>query len=189
MNACDPGKSIAQIRELFEEYGERHYGEACTQLEHAISCAQHAVQSNMPEHMVIAALLHDIGHFVADRQGLPGFDQWGYAAHDSLGANYLQSLGFGKAVTEPIRLHVAAKRYQATLENTELSVASSATLQQQGGTMSNQECQQFKSHPWANDALRLRQLDDTGKPDKLENTNIEPWLERAKVYLRASQTT
>ena len=175
--------AVEQIGSLFADYGNKHYGEACTQLEHAISCAQHGVRLEMPTAIVVAALLHDIGHFIADRDNLPGFDQWGYAAHDSLGADYLQTLGFDSEVTEPIRLHVAAKRYLAAVENIQLSKASAATLQQQGGAMTPGECQQFRSNPWYQQALQLRHLDDLGKPEESINTDLQYWLAKVEHYL------
>ncbi|MCV6604816.1 MAG: HD domain-containing protein [Porticoccaceae bacterium] len=185
--AANPQQAVAQISSLFKQFADNHYGEACSQLEHAISCARHARHQSLPDAMAIAALLHDIGHFVADQRHLPEFDQWGYAAHDSLGADFLKSLGFDCAVTEPIRLHVEAKRYLAASDPATLSTASTATLQQQGGAMTPEECKQFRAHPWHQQALQLRQLDDLGKPQQPIATDLEPWLMTVEGYLKNLQ--
>ena len=54
--------------------------------------------------MVLACLLHDIGHVLGDA------GQWGDPGHGEVGARALQAW-FDPGVVEPIRGHVDAKRY------------------------------------------------------------------------------
>ena len=69
-------------------------------------------------------------------------------------------------MTEPVRLHVAAKRYLCAVEPgylTGLSAASVHTLRIQGGPMSPAEAAVFEASPWCTAALRLRRWDDGAK--------------------------
>ncbi len=160
---------LSEIESLFLRCGATpHDGsrrESVTALEHALQCAQLAEWAGAPPELVAAALLHDIGHFVA---GEP--DEQTDDAHELRALAWLHGV-FGPAVTEPIRLHVAAKRYLASLEPAYrrlLSPASAHSLLLQGGPMSAAECLRFANEPFAEDALQLRRWDDAaqvpGKP-------------------------
>ena len=73
---------------------------------------------------------------------------------------------FGPAVTEPVRLHVAAKRYLCAAEPgyfALLSPASVYTLSLQGGPMTPAEAAAFASGPCAADAVAVRRWDDAAK--------------------------
>ncbi|WP_119300968.1 phosphonate degradation HD-domain oxygenase [Dongia deserti] len=156
--------ALEEIRAAFARRGTETYGEGVSQLEHALQCAQCAERDGAAPALIAATLLHDIGHLVHD---LPqdiadrGID----AQHESLGSAWL-SRHFGPEVTEPVRLHVAAKRYLATTESTYfdlLSPASVQSLQLQGGLMSMEERVRFAAGPFAEDAVKLRRWDDEGK--------------------------
>ncbi len=69
-------------------------------------------------------------------------------------------------MTEPIRLHVAAKRYLCTIEpgyREQLSAASEYTLQVQGGPMDAAQAAAFAALPGAADAVAVRRWDDQAK--------------------------
>ena len=69
-------------------------------------------------------------------------------------------------MTEPVRLHVAAKRYLVATEpdySAKLSAASVHTLRLQGGPMSVTEMREFEGLPYAGDAVTLRRLDEAAK--------------------------
>ncbi len=69
-------------------------------------------------------------------------------------------------MTEPVRLHVAAKRYLCAVEPGYfggLSPASVYTLRIQGGPMTPAESAEFEASPWCQSALRLRRWDDAAK--------------------------
>ena len=99
------------FRLLEEKGGARYGGEQVNQLQHALQCAALAERTKAPDSLVIAALLHDIGHLSHDDEGLAarGLD----ARHEDTGAEVLSRF-FGPDVTEPVRLHVEAKRYLCT---------------------------------------------------------------------------
>lgn len=153
------------ILRLFQEQGDSQYGgEAVTQREHALQCAQLAQQSGASPALIVAALLHDVGHLLhALPEDAPhvGIDD----QHETLAANWLQQ-HFPAAVVEPARLHVAAKRYLCATDAaffSQLSPPSQLSLKLQGGPMSPTETDRFRAHRYFSDAVRLRQWDDAAK--------------------------
>ena len=113
--------SVKIIQQLFVNYGDKHYQEECSQTIHAISCAWHAKQQQASSELIVSALLHDIGHFIADRDNISGFDEFGHKDHAEIGAKWLKKQGFPASVYLPIRYHVQAKRYLAyVLDNKRL---------------------------------------------------------------------
>jgi len=148
---------------LLGDAGARRYGdEPVSQLEHALQCAAHAQRSGADASLVAAALLHDIGHLVAGPDELSGCRD---LRHEELGAVALSGL-FGPEVTEPIRLHVAAKRYLCAVEPAyvrRLSAASQASLALQGGQFDRDEAVAFAVRPYAQESIRLRKWDDAAK--------------------------
>ena len=148
---------------LSEGGAEAYLGEPLTQLEHALQTAALAEESKAADSLVVAALLHDIGHLV---HGLPEHIALGVdPRHEDIGDRWL-SRHFSRAVTEPIRLHVAAKRYLCAREpgyTASLSAASRESLALQGGAMTADEVRVFEQTPWAGDAAALRRWDDAAK--------------------------
>ena len=175
INMNNPTEVVARLAKLFAEQGESEYlGEAVTQAEHmlqAAACAQRASASNA---LIAASLLHDVGHlFVgADTSEISGRDLMDAGTdnrHSHTGADWLAAAGFPEPVTEPVRLHVAAKRYLCTVEPgyfDQLSEASVYTLSVQGGPMSQEEAAEFAHGAYARDAVTLRRWDEAAKdPD------------------------
>jgi phosphonate degradation associated HDIG domain protein len=166
---------IDQIFRVFAEYGSEQYlGEQVSMTEHMLQSAHAAEQDGAPPRLVAAALLHDYGHFVHD---LPedaaehGID----TRHEEVGYAFLAG-HFGEAVAEPIRMHVAAKRYLCAVEPSylaELSPASIHSLELQGGPYGPGEIAAFESSPYAQDAVRLRRWDDVGKVPGLPTPDLE----------------
>jgi gamma-butyrobetaine dioxygenase len=144
------------IAELFAGPGARDYlGEAVTIGEHMRQAGALAEAAGAPAPLVAAALLHDVGHLrrAAD------------ARHGDAGARWL-SQWFGQAVTEPVRLHVAAKRYLCATEPGylgRLSPESVRTLALQGGPMTAEQATAFGARPYAYDAVAVRRWDDEAK--------------------------
>lgn len=155
---------LDEIFEAFRQYGNRTYGENVTQQEHMLQSAYFAEQDNASPTLIAAALLHDYGHLIhgleediAD-EGIDGL-------HEEVGADYLQQY-FPPEVTEPIRLHVPAKRYLCAVDPDyygTLSPASIQSLEIQGGIFSAAEVQEFEKNPHYKDAVQLRHYDDLGK--------------------------
>lgn len=146
------------------QFGARHYGEAITQYAHAAQCARLAAEDGGSAELIAAALLHDIGQLL-DEAGAAAEDAGVDALHEETGATFLTDY-FPLAVTEPVRLHVAAKRYLCAVEpgyRDGLSAASELSLRLQGGPMDPDEVDAFARHPHFAAALRLRRYDDAGK--------------------------
>ena len=139
-------------------------GEAVSMSQHMEQSAACAVADGAPDSLVVAALLHDIGHFVGEHP-IEALEQGRDNYHEEAGARFLESR-FPPEVTEPIRLHVAAKRYLCAVDKAyfdQLSDASVNSLNVQGGPMTTQEIRQFETNPHYRDAVRLRRYDDDGK--------------------------
>ena len=130
-----------------------------------MQCAVLAEESGAPSELVLAALLHDIGHLI-DLDNSAGVEEHNVdTEHEATGARSISPL-FPPAVAAPIALHVAAKRYLCSVEPTYfdgLSDASVATLALQGGPMSDEEATRFAAMPHADNAVSLRRWDDLGK--------------------------
>ncbi|MBL6810231.1 MAG: HD domain-containing protein, partial [Litoricola sp.] len=96
------------IERCFTRHGDKKYGEFVTQRQHALQCAMLASQEGSPSELIAAALLHDIGHMLDQSMGSkePDHD----LMHEVTGAQLL-SQWFPKGVSEPVRLHVVAKRF------------------------------------------------------------------------------
>ena len=114
-----------------------------------------------------AALLHDIGHLRgrSDSLGVRAPPEADEDRHGEAGARWL-SQWFGEAVTEPVRLHVAAKRYLCAVDAGYfglLSAESVRTLSRQGGPMTAAEAAAFEALPHARDAVAVRRWDDQAK--------------------------
>ncbi len=157
--------TISDIIGLFETKGHAQYdGEPVTQLEHALQSAHLAEQDGADSALISASLLHDLGHLLHDFGGTPtqqGLDD----LHQYRCLPFLRPL-FGPATLEPIRLHVDAKRFLCArvpgyLEA--LSPDSKRSLQLQGGVFDAAQAKAFEGLPYAMDAVRLRQWDDTAK--------------------------
>jgi len=147
---------IDAIAELFAGPGARDYlGEAVTIGEHMRQAGALAAAAGAPAPLVAAALLHDVGHLRSETD----------ARHGTGGAEWL-SQWFGPEVTEPVRLHVAAKRYLYAAEpgySGLLSPESVRTLALQGGPMTPEQVTAFEALPYARDAVAVRRWDDEAK--------------------------
>lgn len=144
---------------------EGYIGEPVSQLEHALQCAALAQEDGAGPALVAAALLHDIGHLCADWQA-PRMGALGVVAHEWVGARYLATHGLPPEVCALVAGHVAAKRYRVATDLTyrgQLSAASLATLELQGGPMGAAELHRFGRDPLRDDKLRLRSYDERAK--------------------------
>jgi [1-hydroxy-2-(trimethylamino)ethyl]phosphonate dioxygenase len=155
--------------EIFAVFAQRgsqaYFGESVSMTEHALQAAHAAQLERAPATLVVAALLHDIGHLV-DAQVPDDIAEWTVdARHEEVGSRWLASR-FGPRVHQPVRLHVPAKRYLCAVDPSyiaQLSPASVRTLELQGGPMSAREIAAFESEPFFSDAVRIRRWDDHGK--------------------------
>ncbi len=165
---------IKRILEIFASRGNEKYAdENVTQKEHALQCAALAIAEGESEAMVVAALLHDIGHIIGNEDLPADCDMNLDDSHEEIGHHFLHS-HFVEEVTEPVKLHVSAKRYLSTVDpayKDKLSPTSLKSFIDQGGVMDADELAEFTSNPFFDDAVRLRHWDDEAK--KLDNPNLE----------------
>jgi phosphonate degradation associated HDIG domain protein len=169
---------VQQIEELFDLHGHQRYdrarAEPVSARAHALQCAQLAEWADAPEPLVVAALLHDIGHFIAPDAAVDAMDD----VHELRALGFLAS-SFGAEVLEPIRLHVQAKRYFVAVDPPylqTLSAASAHTLHLQGGAMSPDEVRLFSALPHAAQALSLRRWDDLAKQPARMTPSLDYYL-------------
>jgi len=169
------------LSDMVEKHGNDLYGgEPVTQLQHALQCAQLAENEGASAALITAALLHDVGHLLEDDfEDAPEHDS--DRRHEDLGDAFL-SKWFGPNVTEPVRLHVAAKRYLCAVDPgyfDSLSPMSRHSLMLQGGPMSADEVSEFEANPHCKDAVRLRRWDDRGKDPQMKTATLGYFLSYA----------
>jgi phosphonate degradation associated HDIG domain protein len=161
-------RAMTTCEELLSIYARRgsaaYFGEAVTVAEHSLQAAYFAQLSGASDALVVATLLHDIGHLI---EPMPDdIADWKTdACHELIGSRWLAAR-FGPAVWEPVRLHVPAKRYLCATDSayiSRLSAASVQTLRLQGGPMSAAEIAAFEAQPYRREAVLVRQWDDQGK--------------------------
>ena len=178
---------INEIRSFFDQRGHLAYGEGVTELQHALQTASLAERDDAPNNLIVAALLHDIGHLL---HGLPedvaeqGID----GLHEQIGEKWLKQR-FGPEISQPVRLHVTAKRYQCTVNPDyleQLSPASTKSFVLQDGKMDEDEITAFERNPFFKDALQLRTWDDNAKNPKATTPLLEHYLPLIKAVLVSS---
>ncbi|HEU4367338.1 MAG TPA: HD domain-containing protein [Methylomirabilota bacterium] len=162
---------------LFAGSGLREYGESVSQLCHALQCASLARRDRADDDVVIAALLHDVGHLIGGGVERPE------RHHGSSGAALVRPFVPAR-VAWLIEHHVVAKRYLCTVDpryERRLSAASRRSYAEQGARLELDEQLELETRPWFGDALRLRRWDDAAKePGAAPPPLIEyaPLLER-----------
>jgi predicted HD phosphohydrolase len=150
--------TVDEVLDLYDRWGGERYDEDVAQLDHALQTAALAASAGAAATLVAAALLHDAGHLLELRGGPTG-------PHERAGPAYLAPM-FPPAVTGPIALHVAAKRYLCAVEpayHAGLSNGSRRSLRRQGGPMSAVEVAAFEGRAGWGEAVALRRWDDAGK--------------------------
>jgi phosphonate degradation associated HDIG domain protein len=169
---------LQHIEALLTMKAQGQYGlAALSQRQHALQAAWLAEQQALPAAEIAAALLHDIGHMVHDLGENPasdGIDD----RHEALGHAFLAPW-FGPAVTEPVRLHVAAKRFLCATEEdyfSRLSKDSVLSLSLQGGPMLPAEVAAFRAIPEHAAAVRLRRFDEQAKQRDLETPPVRHFM-------------
>lgn len=184
----DPDAVVDALFAAFAERGRQLYGEDVTVEAHCLQAAHLAEQAGAPPELVCAALLHDYGHLLTgqpDDIADAGVD----TRHEDLGADALAAW-FGPEVTEPIRLHVEAKRYRCgrSAKYVEaLSAASVQSLALQGGPLGAAERSVFEARPHAPAAITLRGLDDAAKARDATTPPLEHYRPLLRALMRAPQ--
>lgn len=175
----------AILERMLSRGGESYFGEPVTVLEHCLQAAYFAGEAHSADALVVAALLHDVGHLL-HQESEDIADHGVDTRHEEL-AHQMLAAYLPDAVLEPIRLHVAAKRYlcfadAAYLEA--LSPSSVLSLGLQGGPMSSDEADAFLALPFAREAIALRHWDDEAKIPDLAVPEIHTYLPQLKTLWR-----
>lgn len=167
-----------ELLKIFVGRATRRYGLSdINQLQHALQSAALAEADGVAPATVLAALLHDVGHMIHDLGEDPaarGVDD----VHEELGAAWLAER-FGPEVSEPVRLHVTAKRYLCTVEPdyfSKLTPDSVRSLKLQGGPMSPHEVAAFRADPFHAEAVRLRRYDEGAKDPRAQTPDFDHYL-------------
>jgi phosphonate degradation associated HDIG domain protein len=163
--------SLSDLQHLYATRGGLSYGEGVTQMEHALQCAGLAEADGAPPSLIVAALLHDVGHMFEEEDAASKAD----GRHEISGAQALKGL-FDETVRGPIALHVAAKRYLCFKESQyfqALSPASQKSLELQGGPFDAAEAAAFERLAHWREAVVLRRFDDMGKRDEFSGRSFE----------------
>jgi phosphonate degradation associated HDIG domain protein len=166
-----------EILAIFERRGAgAYFGESVSMTEHALQAAYFAQGAAASSALIVAALLHDIGHLVEE---VPDdlADWTADAHHEQIGGHWLAQR-FRPEVSEPVRLHVPAKRYLLATDAryfAKLSPASVITLKLQGGPMAAHEVAKFETERFYREAVRVRQWDDQGKVAGLKTPSLRDY--------------
>ena len=163
------------LADIFARRGAEEYlGEPVTIAEHMLQGATLAQEAGEEEAIIVAALLHDIGHFTSEF-GSFTMEDTEDRYHEAAGAAILERF-FPAVVTDCVRYHVAAKRYLCAARPeyfAELSPASVHSLKLQGGPMSADEVTAFEQNPNHSAIVAVRLYDDAGKVAGMETPSFE----------------
>ena len=158
------------IGDIFARCGDEEYlGEPVTMAQHMLQGAAIAEKNKMDEDVIVAALLHDIGHFTSEF-GTFSMDDTEDRFHEEAGAKVLEAF-FPSLVIDCVRYHVAAKRYLCATNPHylgKLSEASVHSLKLQGGPMSADEVKAFEDNPNLEKIVQVRYLDEAAKDPEME---------------------
>ena len=159
---------------------------------HMLQTAELAAEAGAAPPLLVACLLHDIGHFGTDYPLY--FDDESHSHmqtasqdlhHEEAGASMLTPF-FEPDVIEPIRLHVAAKRYLCATDPeyaVQLSTTTYHTLGLQGGIMDDQKVEAFLGLPYSSDAVQLRRWDDAAMSTNRSVPGLEHYMDLLEKLL------
>jgi len=166
---------VDKIINKYKSNKDLYIGEKITISEHMIQTAMLAEQNNSSKSLVCASLLHDYGHFIVDDPDLMVSKSLD-GKHESVGFDFLKDY-FKPEVTEPIKLHIQAKRYLCRDKSYYdlLSDPSKVSLELQGGIMDYKEAKKFTSLKFYKDAIILRKYDDDGKIPNIKMKKIDEY--------------
>lgn len=180
-----------KIHSIFEKNGNKNYGvEPVTQLQHALQGATLAVKEEADEELVVAALLHDIGHIMFEDDIPESVSEDLHDHHEEKAYHWVLE-HFGARIADPVRMHVAAKRYLCTVDDdyvNQLSETSRKSFFDQGGVMSKKEKTEFESEVHFNEALRLRRWDDLAKDPNAKTKTLDYFIPLIENCLHSSDS-
>lgn len=167
------------IFDLFNKNGSDEYiGEPVTKYEHMVQSAMIAQELGLSDEIIVGALLHDIGHVCVELTNENDMNGFGIKDHDLLGAELLRNYGFSDRVIAVVENHVLAKRYlcaKFSVYLDKLSDASKETLKMQGGPMDESEMNAFEMHPFFNEIIEVRKIDELAKDEFVQCIPVEKY--------------
>ena len=168
---------LNKIISNFKNNKRLYIGEKVTMSEHMIQTAMIAEENNSSKSLICACLLHDYGHFIVDDPDLLVSKELD-GKHEEIGFDFLKKY-FLPEVTEPIKLHVLAKRYLCRNKSyyEHLSEASKVSLDLQGGVMNDDEAKKFSLLKYFKEAVKVREYDDDGKVPDIKMKKIDDYQE------------
>lgn len=148
------------IAGLLVKRGATHWGdEPVSALDHALQCAARARAASAADEVVLAALLHDVGHLLSDAEETP------FSHHGLWAARFLRPF-VPPRVAWLVEHHVLAKRYLCTVDRAyaeSLSLGSTRSWIRQGGALDRETRQELEGQSWLADALAVRRWDEEAK--------------------------
>ena len=201
-------EKVNLVFSLFDKFGSQDYiGEPVSQTEHMVQAAMQAEKDGQCDEVILASLLHDIGHLVIfdhqeeqhktvnnnttnnnnnNQSTITTMGKVGVKNHEKVGADYLRKLDIPYPIPELVEGHVQAKRY-LTCINPEyhecLSSASKKSLQFQGGPMTPMESIVFKKNPLFQTFLDMRRYDDAAKETNVKIKDLQYYREKLTKLL------
>lgn len=187
MNLEQAKKIAGEIISLYEKHGKEDYiGEPVSQLEHMCQAAKLAEEEGFGGEIILAAFLHDMGHFAELASSQKSMDGMGMVDHEKIASDFLLQKGFSQKICSLVKSHVNAKRY-LTYKYPEyyqnLSAASKITLSYQGGVMDYAEAQLFESNPDHLLYLKLREWDDRAKQMHIPVPSLDKYTKLMVTHL------
>jgi phosphonate degradation associated HDIG domain protein len=179
---------VEEVFDLYQNFGNQDYiGEPVSQIEHMSQAAELAMLLNSEDEVILAAFFHDIGHLVDSNNEQEKMGGFGVAAHEDLGAQYLQKKGFSSRIIKLVKGHVEAKRYLTYKfpdYYQKLSEASKMTLKYQGGIMTETEALNFEQDPDKELMILFRKWDDEAKLENKKLIDLQILKQKALLHLK-----
>lgn len=186
ISAQETADLLADI--LLRRGSESYLGEQVTMSEHMLQAATLAEQAGEPDNVVVAALLHDIGHYTSEF-GEDYLELGVDNRHENAGETVLKDW-FPDEITAVARWHVDAKRYLSAIDRDyfeSLSPASVESLALQGGPMSEAERAQFEDNPWFETIVKVRRFDDAAKVVDMPTPPMSHFLDITRRVLMKTE--
>ena len=208
-------EKVNLVFSLFDKFGSQDYiGEPVSQTEHMVQAAMQAEKDGQSDEVILASLLHDIGHLVIfdhqeeqqynktvsnnttnnndnNQSTITTMGKVGVKNHEKVGADYLRKLDIPYPIPELVEGHVQAKRYLTCINpdyHKRLSSASRKSLQFQGGPMTPMESIVFKKNPLFQTFLDMRRYDDAAKETNIKIKDLQYYREKLTKLLQQYQT-
>ena len=186
-----PTEISTTLETLFSFYkargAEEYVGEPVSLLEHMGQAAQLAEAEGHNEEVILAAFLHDVGHFLPQQAG-EDMDGYGHLSHEKVGAAFLRKAGFSEKIAQLVLKHVQAKRYLCARYPdyyAKLSEASKQTLVFQGGVMTEAEARAYEQAPYFDLSFKMRAWDEAAKETNLPPSDVARYRAIAERHLEA----